>query len=637
MARKPVIKDVHRERAMFASRMLFLVLVVFMLTGMLFLRAYSLQVIEYGHYSTLAKENRVRLTPMAPSRGLIYDRRGNLLAENQTAFNLEIIPGRVKNLGNTLLQLSKVLEVSNAEIVKFHKLRRTVPSFQSVALLYNLSDEEVALFSLARDRFAGVEVVPRLQRFYPYGALTAHAIGYVGRINQRELETLDKRNYRGTNHIGKTGVEKYYEDQLHGQAGIREEEINSKGRYIRTLEQQPPVAGDGLVLSLDTRLQKVLADAFDEGQTGSAIAIDPRNGEVLAAVSVPSYDSNLFVNGISIKNYAKLRDDPERPLFNRMALGQYPPGSTIKPVTALAGLVNGVIPADKKFYAGPFYTLPNAKRKYRDWRKSGHGWVDMSQAITQSCDVYFYDLSFKVGIDRLHDMYAKFGLGLPSGIDLVGEKTGINPSQAWKKNKFGQVWFPGETIIAGIGQGYVLTTPLQLAAMTTCIAGRGRCTKPTFLKSRFSSQKDPQKLTDSNIRVIEGLSAEYWDTIIDGMNNVTSAPNGTARRAFEGSSYTSGGKTGTAQVFGLAEDEEYDAQKLKRKLRDHSLYIGFAPLHDPVIAVAVIVEHGGHGSRVAAPIARKIMDAWLDPKRLPVPTPLTPELPPKLARGSDGT
>ena len=636
MARNPVIKDVHRERAMFSSRMLFLVLVVFLLTSLLFVRVYKLQVIEYGHYSTLAKENRVRLSPMVPSRGLIYDRRGNLLADNQTAFNLEIIPGRVKNLGNTLLQLGNVLSVSDKEVLKFHKLRRTVPSFQSVPLLYHLSDKEVAVFSLEIDRFPGVEVVPRLQRFYPYGALTAHAIGYVGRINERDLTSLDARNYRGTNHVGKTGVEKFYENQLHGKTGIREEEINSKGRYIRTLDEQVPVAGDGLVLSLDTRLQKVIVDAFEVGQSGSAIAIDPRNGEVLAAVSMPNFDTNLFINGISVKNYAKLRDDPLRPLFNRMALGQYPPGSTIKPVTALAGLASSAVIAEEKMFAGPFYTVPKAPRKYRDWRKDGHGWVDMNKAITQSSDVYFYDLAFKTGIDRLHEMYAKFGLGLPSGIDLIGEKTGINPSRAWKKRKFGEVWFPGETIIAGIGQGYVLTTPMQLAAMTTCLAGRGVCSKPTFLKSRFSSQKDAQKLTGSSLRVIDGLKPEYWDSIIEGMNNVTSASNGTARRAFANTSYTSAGKTGTAQVFGLAEDEVYNAQNLARKLRDHSLFVGFAPLDDPVIAVAVIVEHGGHGSRVAAPIARKIMDAWLDPKNMPLPMPLQPELPPTRARTLSG-
>ncbi len=611
MARIPVIKDIHVERAMFSSRLLFLVLLVGVSTAILLTRIYKLQVLDYNHYSTLAKENRIRIRPVAPARGIIYDRNGKVLADNHTAFNLEITPYRTRDLGNTLLRLRKLLGVSEDQIQRFQKLRRTTPPFRPVPLLYNLSDEQVARFSMERAEFPGVEIKTRLRRYYPQGERMAHVLGYVGRINDRDLKTLDSRAYRGATHIGKSGIEKFYEASLHGAPGTRQEEINSRGRYIRTLSESPPVRGEGLLLTLDTRLQQVAYEALAKYKSGAIVAMDPRNGEVLAAVSLPAFDPNLFVNGISGRDYGRLRDDPDRPLFNRLTSGQYPPGSTIKPLTALAGLAAGVVTADQRMFAGPYYTLPNSPRKYRDWKRGGHGWVDLDKAITQSCDVYFYDLSYRLGIDRLHAMFAQFGLGRPTGIDLVGEKKGLNPSRQWKRKTRHQDWFPGETVIVGIGQGYLLATPLQLAEMTACLAERGRCVTPTLLKSRFARDERLTTAQAQRVHQIEGVSAEQWHTVIASMRHVIEAPNGTGRRAFKGVRYSAAGKTGTAQVFGLDEGEDYDADELSRRLRDHSLFIGFAPVESPRIAVAVVVEHGGHGSRAAAPVARQVMDAWL--------------------------
>ena len=609
MARRPVIKDVYLERAMFSSRLLFLTFLVFVMTGVLALRAYKLQVVDYGHYSTLAKDNRLRLAPIAPARGIIYDRRGEVLADNRTAFNLEIVPAQVKDLGGALLRLRKLLGVTEDQIGKFQKLRRGMPSFKSIPLRYNLSDEEVARFAVVRNQFPGVNIKTRLRRYYTRPKLTAHVVGYVGRINDRDLKSLDPYNYRGATHIGKSGIEKYYESLLRGQVGSRQEEINSRGRYIRTVSEKPPVAGSGLVLSLDSRLQQATYDALANYQSGAAVAMDPRNGEVLAAVSLPAFDANLFVNGISSKDYGRLRDDPDRPLYNRLVLGQYPPGSTIKPVTALAGLIEGVTSPDRRMFAGPYYTLPNSPRKYRDWKRGGHGWVDMDTALTQSCDVYFYDLAYKIGIDRMHDVFDQFGLGRKTGVDLIGEKKGLNPSRQWKRKARKARWFPGETVIVGIGQGYLLATPMQLVKMAGCLAMRGDCVQPHLLKSRFSAE--PLAFGGVAHEEVKGASDGDWDTIIEAMAHVVSAPNGTAHRAFAGVSYAAAGKTGTAQVFGLAEGEKYEAEGLARHLRDHSLFIGFAPVDNPVIAVAVVVEHGGHGSRAAAPVARRVLDAWL--------------------------
>ncbi len=607
MARQ-VIKDIHLELRMFPRRVAALVLMCVLLVGALVARMVHLQVIGHAHYSDLATDNRVRLSPIPPTRGLIYDRRGVLLADNLPAFNLEIVPEQVEDLPNLLGRLGEVIELSEDDIQRFERLRRRSPAYRSLPIKTNLSEAEVARFMVARHRFDGVSVQARLQRHYPFGARFAHLLGYVGRINERELKRLDARNYRATTHIGKTGIEKYYESLLHGTVGVREDEVNSHGRRIRVIRETPPRPGESLVLSVDARLQAVATAAL-AGRSGAVVALDPRNGEVLALVSEPDFDPNLFVNGISRRDYARLRDDRERPLFNRALRGQYPPGSTVKPIVALAGLEAGVITPERRMFAGPYYELPGGGRRFRDWRKGGHGWVDLDRAIVRSCDVYFYDLSYRLGIDRLHDIYGRFGLGRPTGIDLPGELGGLLPSREWKRRRHKQAWYPGETVILGIGQGYLLATPLQLATMTGCIAMRGDCHRPHLLKARIASAvpADTGQLRGWRVTLRD---PRHWDVIIDAMRHVVSSPEGTGRRIAD-APYSIAGKTGTAQVFSLKEDEEYKAEKLARHMRDHAWFVGFAPVEDPRIAVAVIVEHAGHGGSVAAPVARRVMDAWL--------------------------
>ncbi len=607
MARQ-VIKDIHLELRMFPRRVAVLVLMCVLLVGALVARMVHLQVIGHAHYSDLATDNRVRLSPIPPTRGLIYDRRGVLLADNLPAFNLEIVPEQVKDLPNLLGRLGEVIELSEDDIQRFERLRRRSPAYRSLPIKTNLSEAEVARFMVARHRFDGVSVQARLQRHYPFGARFAHLLGYVGRINERELRRVDARNYRATTHIGKTGIEKYYESLLHGTVGVREDEVNSHGRRIRVIRETPPRPGESLVLSVDARLQAVATAAL-AGRSGAVVALDPRNGEVLALVSEPDFDPNLFVNGISRRDYARLRDDRERPLFNRALRGQYPPGSTVKPIVALAGLEAGLITPERRMFAGPYYELPGGGRRFRDWLKGGHGWVDLDRAIVRSCDVYFYDLSYKLGIDRLHDIYGRFGLGRPTGVDLPGELGGLLPSREWKRRRHKQAWYPGETVILGIGQGYLLATPLQLATMTACIAMRGDCRRPHLLKARIASAVPSDTGQPRGWRVTL-RDPRHWDVIIDAMRHVVSSPEGTGRRIND-APYSIAGKTGTAQVFSLKEDEEYEADKLARHMRDHAWFVGFAPVEDPRIAVAVIVEHAGHGGSVAAPVARRVMDAWL--------------------------
>ncbi|HID83116.1 MAG TPA: penicillin-binding protein 2 [Chromatiales bacterium] len=609
MSRSHKIKDLHLEYRIFSGRIILVVILTVAITIALASRLAWLQIHSHGYYSNLAEDNRVKLSPIPPSRGLIYDRNGDLLAENLPGFSLEITPEEVKDMPALLRDLSQVLNVAEKDILDFEKLHNRLPGFESIPLRLNLSEEEVAAFEVTRYRFPGTKVVARLKRNYPYGELFAHVLGYVGRINEQELNQIDEGNYRGTNYIGKLGVEKYYETILHGKSGVVQEEVNSKGRPIRILEEQPATAGDSLILSIDAKLQKVAIDALGD-YSGSVVALDPRNGEILAMASTPSYDANMFVGGISNKAYQSLRNNPERPLYDRALRGQYPPGSTIKPVIALAGLEFDKTTPWRTIRDPGFFKLPKQPRKYRDWKKGGHGMVDLDKAITQSCDTYFYDLANRLGIDNMHDMGSRFRLGQKTGIDLPGEASGLMPSRQWKRKRHRQPWFPGETLIVGIGQGYMLTTPLQLATVASCIAMRGACQTPHILKTRLRQGKGRENKT------VEGWmvalkNSNNWDHIIQGMVHVMHGKRGTGRRAAAGAKYQIAGKTGTAQVFSLKDDEEYEADKLARHLLDHALFIAFAPVENPQIAIAVVVEHGGHGGATAAPIARQVMDAWL--------------------------
>jgi penicillin-binding protein 2 len=611
MAYREKLKDNYLETRLVRNRLIAAALIVFVLMMVVLARLYVLQVVDHEHFTTLSDSNRVSLKALPPTRGLIYDRNGVVMADNLPAYRLEIIREQVEDLDETLMQLRQLVDISDQEVKRFRETSKRRRAFESVPLLLNLSDEEVALLAVNIHRFSGVEINARLTRNYPLGKHAVHALGYVGRIDLRDLTTLDEANYAGTSHIGKLGLEKYYEAELHGEVGYQRVEVNASGRTLRVLDEQAPVAGKNLHLTIDSSLQQ-LAEYLFTGQKGSMVAIDPRNGEILALVSMPSFDPNLFVNGISTKDYSALRDSPRRPLFNRAITGQYPPGSTTKPFFGLAGLEYNVIGAHHKTFCGGYYQLPNEERKYRDWKKQGHGYMTLDGAITQSCDVFFYDLSYNLGIDRMSEFMKQFGFGKRTGIDSTSERSGLMPSREWKRNAKGMPWFPGETLITGIGQGALLVTPLQLSSSTGALAMQGKLYKPHLVKSI----ENPVDHTDQPVEVV--LSSEYkmkkklnWDHVVKGMVNVVHNVRGTAHRIAKGLQYKIAGKTGTAQVFGIAQDEEYEEENVSKKLRDHALFMAFAPADDPRIAVAVVVENGGHGSSVAAPIVRKIMDTYL--------------------------
>ncbi|MDH3526088.1 MAG: penicillin-binding protein 2 [Gammaproteobacteria bacterium] len=611
MLRQLPLKDLFLEYRLFSSRTIVLLVFSGLLLLVLFSRLLYLQVIAHEHFTTLSDDNRVKLRAIAPSRGLIYDRNGIILAENLPSYRLEITAEQIDDMPATLAALEEIIHISETDRSRFEKLLKRKPRFEAVPLRFHLSDEEVARFSINRHRFPGVDIQAGLARHYPLGSLGVHALGYVGRIDEQTLKILDSSNYSGTTHVGKTGVEKSYETVLHGTVGLEHVEITAQGRVLRVLKRIPPVPGNNLYLTLDSRLQAAAEKAFGD-YAGSAIALDPKTSDILAMVSLPAYDPNPFVNGIEYADYTALREDEKEPLFNRALRGQYPPGSTVKPFIGLAGLEQGITSHQSSTYCPGFYSLPSSTRKYRDWKRTGHGTMKLDDAITQSCDVYFYDLAWSMGIDRIHDYLQHFGFGKQTGIDIQGELPGLLPSPGWKRARRGEPWFPGETIITGIGQGFFLTTPLQLATATATLANRGLRMKPNIIQAELqagsSALQPPVRRIDETIAVND---PGHWDAVIDGMIHVVHGDRGTARRIGHDSPYRIAGKTGTAQVFGLKEEEEYDAEAIEEKLRDHALFIAFAPVDDPQIVVAIIVENGGSGSGVAAPIARAIMDSYL--------------------------
>ncbi len=612
MDRKFAIKDPLAENRVFLSRIVAaFVLIILMIAGLI-ARLVYLQVVGHEHYATLSKDNRIKISPLPPTRGIIYDRRGRMLAENVPTYSLELIPEQIKDIDDTLAKLQKLLDISDEKIEQFQKQRKRNKSFTSTPLLQNLSDEEVAKFAVVRPYFPGVDVYARLVRHYPYGDLAAHVVGYVGRINEQELKTLPVAKYRGTDIIGKNGIEKSYESQLLGTAGYEEIETNAQARAVNTLSTVEPIAGSNIYLTLDIDLQKIAYEALKE-YNGAAVAIDIKTGGVLVFASRPGFDPNPFVTGISGKDYKALRESPDQPLYNRALRGLYPPGSTLKPFFALAGLEYGVIDFGHRLYCPGYYKLPNVDHKYRDWKKWGHGMVDMNEAITQSCDVYFYDLALALGIDRMSEFMQQFGFGEKTGIDLVGEVSGLMPSKEWKRSHRNRPWYPGETLITGIGQGYTQTTPLQLARATATLANYGKVVTPHLVQEIITPDyaTPPELAPDSRIP----LNKKHVDNIIYAMTNVVHGARGTAGRLSKHIDYQIAGKTGTAQVFTVKQEEKYNENAIDFKMRDHALFIAFAPVHDPRIAVAVVAEHGGHGGSVAAPIAGEIIDAYLNPKK----------------------
>jgi len=606
------LKDPGQEYNLVRRRVLFAAAVMILLGLALVARIVYLQVLRHEHFTTLSRHNRVKIAPISPMRGLIFSRDGVLLADNRPSFSLELTPERIRNLDGTLAALGRLIAIGEADVARFRELMKKKRRFEGVPLRFNMSEEEVARISLDRHRFPGVEVVARLNRYYPLGANLAHTIGYVGMIDEQEIETLDRSNYSGTTHIGKLGVEKAYEGLLHGGVGYQQVEVNAQGRVIRVLDRTPPTPGKNMSLTLDVSLQNLAVQALD-GKRGAIVAIDPRDGAILAMVSAPGFDPNLFVNGIDTASYQRLLDSPGTPLLNRVLQGKYPPGSTIKPFIALAGLESGVRhPVDETWCPG-WFALKGSEHRYRDWKKGGHGHISLRQAIAQSCDVYFYSLAHELGIDRIHDALRHFGFGLPTGIDIGGEAAGVVPSRDWKRTAFEQPWYPGETLILGIGQGYMLTTPMQLAAATATLASRGwRAVPHLFLEARDpinnSSVAQAQPRREKRVEVKE---EGEWDEVIGAMEEVVHGARGTARRIGTDAPFHIAGKSGTAQVIGMAQDEDYVAEDIPEELRDHALFIAFAPVASPRIVVAIVVENGGGGSAAAAPIARMLFDQYL--------------------------
>lgn len=614
------LKNFLHEQYYFRLRLGFTAFVVLCLFSLLAFRFSYLQIKQYNHYQTLAEKNRISLVPIVPNRGLILDKNGVVLAHNFFVYTLEITPSRVENLEVTIAEVSKLVEVSSLDRKRFNKLREESRNFESVPIRTHLNEVEAASFAVNHYRFPGVEIKSRLYRHYPLGKLGSHLIGYIGRINDKDLINLEKdgvlSNYKGSDHVGKSGIEQFYEAQLHGTTGFQQVEIDADGRAVRVLSSTAPVPGSNLVLSIDSKMQDIAETAFGE-RRGALVAINPKTGEVLSFVSQPTFDPNLFVDGIDVDNWKSLNESLDKPLINRPIRGIYPPGSTFKPFVAMAGLEYGKREPPFAIHDAGYFTLANSVHKYRDWKPGGHGIVDMQRAITISCDTFFYGLALELGIDKLTGFVRHFSFGKKTGIDIQGENEGLLPTPEWKMRRYKQPWYQGETVIVGIGQGYTLVTPLQLAHATATLANNGVAMKPHLVKQIQKAITNESQIIPLVAQDRVPLKPENIAIVKRGMIDVT-LPGGTAASVGANAPYSIAAKTGTAQVIGIKQNAKYNASSIDERHRDHALFIAYAPADDPTIALAVIVENGGHGGSAAGPIARKVMDYYLLGK-LPIP------------------
>lgn len=607
------IRDTHAEAALFGRRVLFSLVVVVAAFGVLLVNMYHLQVVEHQSFQTRSNDNRIKVVPLAPNRGIIYDRDGRILAENRPVLSLEITPEKVVDLDQTLAQLQALLDVPDTTIAEFHDSRRRERRFNQVILLDRLTESQAAIFAARQHQFPGVSIEARLVRHYLYGEAITHALGYVAKINSNDLTKLREQeiaaNYAATRVIGKLGIERFYEEQLHGTIGYQQVEVDIHGRPIRTLSIEPPIPGQDLQLELDLELQQYAFDLLGENR-GSIILMDPRDGAVRAMVSKPSYDPNWFAQGISYAQYQSLLSSKHSPLLNRSTQGGYPPASTVKPQLALLGLEQGLITPETKIWDPGWFEIKGVDHRYRDWLSWGHGWVNVTDAIVESCDTFYYDLALKLGIDAIHTDMVRYGFGEYTGIDIAEESAAVMPSRGWKRARFNQPWYAGETVSIGIGQSYWTTTPMQLAVGTAVLANEGKHPVPRLLKAlqdgevilpAVVEEKEPVILKDNS----------HWQVINGALEKTVSSIKGTAHRAFKGATYTSAGKTGTAQVRSIAQDEEYDAESTAEKYRDNAMYVGYAPADEPEIVIVIAVENtiGGGGS-VAAPMARQLLDFY---------------------------
>ena len=613
MKKRVEFKNHQREIFHFQLRLVVGIGFLSVLLAILLVRFVYLQVARHSYYQTLSESNRIAVVPIVPNRGLILDRNGVVLAHNYSGYTLEINQNKTADIEATINDLSTLVAITNKDRKRFKKLLVESHNFETLVIRNRLSDEEVARFAAQQYRFPGVEIKARLFRDYPFGKKTSHLIGYIGRINDTEVDQLEENdlaaNYRGSDYIGKTGLEQSYESDLHGTTGIEQVEVDAGGRAVRMLSRTAPVSGNALVLSIDAKLQEIAEQSFGNYR-GALVAIDPNNGEVLAFVSKPGYDPNPFIDGIDTQSWDELNNSPDVPLNNRALRGQYPPGSTIKPFMALAGLNFHTRKPEQTINDPGAYYLPGSSRQYRDWKAGGHGSVNMFKAIQMSCDVYFYGLATELGIDNISNFLSRFGFGKKTGIDLEGETSGLLPSQEWKMKRYQQIWYPGDTVSVGIGQGYSLVTPLQLAFATATLANNGLAYKPHLVKEVQSPRSSENRFIAKEPLYDLNIDPKDLDLVRRAMVAVTQ-PGGTAVYASLGAPYHIAGKTGTAQVIAMKQGEKYDVKNVDERLRDHAWFIAYAPAEQPKIALVVLAENGGHGGGVAAPIARKVLDYYL--------------------------
>ena len=605
-------------------RALFAFVVIILLIFVLLANLADLQISNFSYYSTKSNNNRIEIIPIPPSRGMIYDRNGTPLAINNITYQLNIVPDKTKNLNEQFEQLKKIVDLTDEDIENFQKERRNYRAHRPVPLKENLTDKQIARFIVDQHRFPFVSIVKIQHRYYPYGSSLTHILGYISKINSQDKQRLEEQNkasnYVATFNIGKMGIERYYEDVLHGTAGNEKVEVNSRGRIVRLLEQHPPQAGEDIYLSINLKLQLYI-ESLLAGRKASVVAIDPNNGEVLAMVSTPSYDSNDFVGGISSKKYKELLNDPSKPLFNRALLGAYPPASTVKPFISIAALSEGVVSPKSVINDPGWWQLPGTERRYRDWLKWGHGRVDVLRAIEESVDTYFYQVAYDMGIDRLNLWMKKFGYGERTGIDISPneESRAVMPSREWKMKRHKKSWLQGDTIPVGIGQGYWTATPMQMVKALSIMINNGKTFTPHFLLYKKSDiintnqnqpKIEPSKYVENNSLI--NINPAYWALAKEGMHRVMFGSHGTARKVYADAKYQAAGKSGTAQVYGLKENETYNANHIPEHLRDHALFIAYAPYDKPKIALAIVLENGGGGSSNGGAVARKILDYYLE-------------------------
>ena len=607
MPLKQTVKNDRIESQLHYFRLSLLTALIMVLSLVLVLRLAYLQFSQYTRYATLSLKNQMSILPIAPPRGVILDRNGVILADNIPVYVLEIIPERTKNLTETLQQLQALLpSITDEDIANFTRARRQTPSYVPIPLKLKLDQEEVAIIASHQYKFPGISIKARLMRYYPLGEIGAHVVGYVGRINEQELQSLDSVNYRATNFTGKTGIEKYYEDVLHGEVGYSQIETDVRGRTLRVISKQTPISGEKLYLTIDARLQQSIYQIL-QGKRAAVVVMNPKNGDILALVSSPSFDSNAFVNGIGQYAYQQLINAPDRPLYNRAVRGLYPPASTIKPFLALAGLDKGVITPDTKIYDPGWYRLPNVRHVYHDWKRPGHGVISLKRAITVSCDTYFYQLGMKLGISSIEDTLVQFGYGQLTHVDLLEEAAGLVPNSPWKIRSKNAHWYPGDTLITSIGQGFMLASPLQMANATAALSQHGHRFRPHLLMKSINDKTGAHTYKLQEEYPVQLKDPNYWDIVIEGMQGVVSNPEGTGYYLFgHNLPFAVAGKSGTAQVFSGVQYEKMRHTNLPEALRDHSLFITFAPVDDPEVAISVVIENDA----IAKITARKVMDAY---------------------------